>query len=463
MKDFKTFQSPFSWRYGSDDMRNIWSEENKYKIWRKIWVELASAQKEFGLVSDEELADLKSQQDNIDIERILEIEKDTRHDVVAAIREFAEKAKVGGGKIHLGATSMDIVDNTDSIRIKQSLEIIEKNLKTLIIAFADKIETHADTACMGFTHLQFAEPTTVGYRLSLYAQDLFEDLEYFKFLGFHLRAKGFKGAVGTQASYVKLLGEEKAAKMEQKIMEQLGLEPIHIANQVGPRKTDLWVAQLVTSIAQSLYKFAFDVRILQSAGYGEWQEPFGKSQVGSSAMPFKKNPMKSENICSLARLVESLSKNAWENASLSLLERTLDDSGNRRVYIPEMFLALDEMLISATSVISGLIIHQQQIKNNLEKYGPFAASEAILMEAVKKGADRQVMHEELRDIAMKAWNDVSENKANPMEKLLKENESIKKSLPENQIEALLDVRQHVGSAPERAKQLAAFLKKHLKN
>src|SRR5574342_205490 len=211
MKDFKTYQSPFSWRYGSEEMRSIWSEENKYKIWRQIWVEIASAESDHGLVSKEELEDLKKEQNNIDIQRIWEIEKNTRHDVVAAIKEFAEKAKIGGGKIHLGATSMDIVDNTDSIRVKQSVEIVEKNLKTVLKELINQIEKYADIPCMGFTHLQPAEPTTIGYRLSAYAQDLLFDLELLQFVKKHLKAKGFKGAVGTQASYTSLLNNEKAA------------------------------------------------------------------------------------------------------------------------------------------------------------------------------------------------------------------------------------------------------------
>ncbi|HEX8932053.1 MAG TPA: adenylosuccinate lyase [Patescibacteria group bacterium] len=461
MKDYKTYQSPFSWRYGSEQMRGIWSEENKFKIWRTIWVELARAQKDFGLITEEELRDLEIHQNDIDIERIWEIEKEIRHDVVGAIREFAEKAKVGAGKIHAGATSMDIVDNTDTLRIKESLTLVETNLKQLLQAFIQQIEKYVDTPCMGFTHLQPAEPTTIGYRLSLYAQDLFEDLQFLNFVKTHLKAKGLKGAVGTQASYTKLLNSDQATEMEKKVMERLGLDPVLIANQVGLRKADLFVAQLLTSIAQTLYKFAFDLRLMQSPGFGEWQEPFGKTQVGSSAMPFKKNPMKSEQICSLARLVESLSSNAWQNASLSLLERTLDDSANRRVYIPEMFLAIDEMLNSAINIVSGLIIHKQQVKNNLEKYGPFAATEAILMESVKKGANRQDIHETLREIAMQAWDDVANNKTNPMKELLKNNQTIKQSINENEIEDLLDVQKHIGTAPQRAKELAAEIKKNL--
>jgi len=459
MNNFKTYQSPFTWRYGSDEMRHIWSEENKYKTWRKLWVELAIAQEEFGLVSKEELGDLKKQQDNIDIDRILEIEKSLHHDVVSAIREFAEKATIGGGKIHAGATSEDIVSNTDTLRIKQGLNIVENNVKNLLKEFANQIEKYAATPCMAFTHLQPAEPTTIGYRFSLYAQDLLEDLQLLTFVKTHLKAKGFKGAVGTQASYTALLDKKNVHIMEQKVMDKLGLDAAHIANQVGPRKVDLFVAQLLTSIAQSLYKFAFDVRLMQSPGYGEWQEPFGKKQVGSSAMPFKKNPWKSEQICSLARLVESLSSNAWGNASLSLLERTLDDSANRRVYIPQMFLAIDEMLVSATKIVSGLIIHEEQVKNNLAKYGPFAATEAILMESVKKNASRQTMHETLRDVAMVAWTDVQNGKPNPMSKLLKEDEEIKKYLTEDEIQKLLDVTEHIGTAPERARELVEQIKK----
>ena len=237
-QDFATYQSPFTWRYGSDDMRHIWSEENKFQTMRRIWVELASAQKDLGLVSQEELDDLKKNQNEIDIERILEIEKETKHDIVAAIKEYAEKTKVDGGKkIHLGATSMDIVDNTDSIRIKEALIIIESKLKELLKSFAGQIEKYTDTPCMGYTHLQPAEPTTIGYRLALYAQDFLEDLKLLQFVKANYKAKGFKGAVGTQASYTSLLSKSQTEEMEQKVMDKLGIEPVLIANQVGPEKS----------------------------------------------------------------------------------------------------------------------------------------------------------------------------------------------------------------------------------
>ncbi len=457
MKDFSKYESPFSWRYGSEEMRKIFSNENKYRLWRKIWVELAKAQSKEGLVGKEELEDLEKNQENLDIERIWEIEKDTRHDVVAAIKEFAEKAKVGGGKIHLGATSMDISDNAETLKNTEALNIIEEELISLLKTFGKKIEQYADFVCMGYTHLQPAEPTTLGYRFAFYAQDLLLDLELLNFVKKNLKGKGMKGAVGTSASYVKLLDEKKAEEMELGVLGSLGIESFEITNQTAPRKIEFWLGSLLSSIAQSLYKFAFDLRIMQSAGFGEWQEPFGKSQVGSSAMPFKKNPIKSEQICSLARLVVSLSRTSWDNAAHMLLERTLDDSANRRVAIPEMFLTIDEMLTSANNIVEGLTINDKRITNNLNTYWPFSASEAILIEAVKDGADRQKIHEVLREISMKAWEAIQNGEINPMEDLLTSNPEIGKYLNGAEVDALLDARNHTGNAKDKALTIAKVI------
>ena len=452
-KDYSKYTSPFSWRYGSEEMRKIFSEEYKYKLWRKIWVALARAQSKEGLVSKEELEDLVSHQEDLDIERIWEIEKDTRHDVVAAIKEFAEKAKVGGGKIHLGATSMDVNDNAETLRMTQALNLVEKELITLLKTFEEKIQKYADFVCMGYTHLQAAEPTTLGYRFSFYAQDLLMDFELLNFVKKNLKGKGMKGAVGTSASYIKLLGE-KAEGMEKQIMEELGIDTVEVANQTYPRKIDFFVSSLLASIAQSLYKFAFDLRIMQSSGFGEWQEGFGKSQVGSSAMPFKKNPIKSEQICSLARLVVNLSRTTWDNAAHMLLERTLDDSANRRVVIPEMFLAIDEMLSSAVNIVDGLIINDKRIKMNLNTYWPFSASEVVMMEAVKKGADRQKLHEILREISIRAWEAIQNGEVNPMEDLLISNSEIGKYLNSAEVMKLLDVKDHIGNAQKKSLTIA---------
>lgn len=459
--DFSNYLSPFTWRYGSEEMRQIFSEENKYKIWRKIWVALARAQNRAGLVSKEELEDLEKNKDNIDIQAILELEKETKHDVVAAIREFAQKAKIGGGKIHLGATSMDIVDNTDAIRIKEGLVLIEKKILALLTLFSQKIEQYAGTPCIGYTHLQPAEPTTVGYRLSVYAQDLITDYKFLQFTKNQIRGKGMKGAVGTAAGYLSVLEGKNVThkKFEIEIMQELGLDAVLISTQVYSRKFDYLALSVLNSIASSLSKFASDLRILQSPSIGEWSEPFGKNQVGSSAMPFKKNPINSEKICSLARLVSAFPNVALENASHSYLERTLDDSANKRIITAEAFLAVDEILRTSEKLFNGLIINEKKIAFNLSQYAPFAATEAILIEAVKNGANRQEMHETLKNISLKAWGEIQEGRINPMQGLLTESGDIKKYISKEKIITLLDVSKHVGTAPERSKQLVEEIKK----
>ncbi|OGK21732.1 adenylosuccinate lyase [Candidatus Roizmanbacteria bacterium RIFCSPHIGHO2_02_FULL_37_13b] len=461
--DFKTYLSPLTWRYGSEKMRYIFSEENKYKLWRKIWVALAESEHKHGLVSKEELDDLKENENNLDINRILEIEQDTKHDVVAAIAEFAEKASKGGGKIHLGATSMDIVDNADMMRIQEAITIIENKLLNLLQIFAAQIEDNIDFTCLGYTHLQPAEPTTVGYRLSLYAQDLQTDYEILQFVKKTIKAKGFKGAVGTGASYLALLGggrmdSSEVGEFEKEIMKSLCIDSVLISGQVYPRKFDYLVMVILASIASSIAKFAADLRILQTPAIGEWSEPFGKKQVGSSAMPFKKNPLNSEKICSLARYINSLPSVALENASLSHLERTLDDSANKRIFIPEGFLAVDEILETAIKIVQGLVINKERIKFNLKQYGPFAATESIIIEAVKAGANRQEIHELLRTISLQAWEQIQKGVQNPMDKLLTTNDILLKYLKIEKIKKLLDISNHIGDAPERAKKLVDKIK-----
>lgn len=459
--DFSNYTSPFSWRYGSEEMRKIFSEENKYLLWRKIWVALAKTQHKAGLVSKEEFEDLKKNQNNLDIQRILEIEKETKHDVVAAIKEFAEKAKVGGGKIHLGATSYDIVDNAVSLQIKQALQLVEKNLIQLLSEFAKKAERYANFSCIGYTHLQPAEPTTVGYRLAFYAQDLLIDYQLLQFVKQNLKSKGLKGAVGTSASYQSLLGSKTTA-LEKEVMENLGLDSLIITSQISTKKIDYLVFSLLNSIASSCAKFANDLRFLQSAGVGEWSEPFGKKQVGSSAMPFKKNPVSSEKIVSLARYLNQLPEIILANASYSYLERTLDDSANRRVVVPEGFLALDEILITMPKLITGLVINEKRIAYNLLQYAPFAATEPILTESVKNGANRQEMHEVLRQISLKAWADIQDGKTNPMQDFLLNNDVLKKYLKTDEIKKLLDVKSHIGDAPDRTLQLVKKIKETVK-
>lgn len=453
--DFTNYVSPFSWRYGSDEMRRTFSEIHKYEIWRKIWVALATVQKTAGLVSSAELEDLVTHQNTIDISRILEIEKETKHDVVAGIREFAEKAKIGGGKIHLGATSMDIYENTEILRMREGLMLIDSGVRRFLTSLSAQIIRYANLPCMGYTHLQPAEPTTVGYRLATYAQDLLIDMELLAFVRRSLKAKGMKGPVGTRGSYVEVLkgSELTAGGFDKEVMNILDIEALEVANQVYPRKFDYLVLTALSAISSSVAKFGGDVRLLQMPAIGEWSEPFGKKQIGSSAMPFKKNPIDSEKICSLARYVVQLPAVGIGNAILSHLERTLDDSANRRIIIPEAFLAADEILATAQKIISGLVINKEKIALNLATYAPFAASEVIIIEAVKRGANRQEMHELLREISMKAWQAIQKGEKNPMKDLLVNSILVTKYFKASEVAKLLDVSGHIGDAPKRAKLL----------
>ena len=453
--DYSTYLSPFTWRYGSEEMRKIWSEIYKRKLWRKIWVELAKEQNKMGLVSESELDDIVKHQNTLDIDRSHEIEKTLRHDLMAEIKTYASFAKTGGGKIHLGATSYDIEDNTDTIRYKESLVLIEEKLKKLLKEFSKKIKECKDLPCMAYTHLQPAEPTTLGYRFATYAQDILMDLKLLGFVRINLKGKGIKGAVGTSASFVGLTDEKKAKEMEQHIMDSLGIKAVDIATQIAPRKVEYFISSFLSSVAQTLNKFAFDIRIMQSPGFGEWQEPFSDKQVGSSAMPFKKNPWKSEQICSLARVVINLGNISKDNASNMLLERTLDDSANRRIYLPEIFLATDEMLTSTINILKGLIINKKNIEKNLNTYAPFASTETILMEGVKNGANRQEMHETLRELSMKAWDQLQKDNINSLFELITNNPTINKFIKKEKFKTLFDPKKHIGLA---SKTCLKFLK-----
>ncbi|KKQ10455.1 MAG: Adenylosuccinate lyase [Candidatus Daviesbacteria bacterium GW2011_GWB1_36_5] len=442
-------------------MREIFSDENKFLTWRKIWVSLAKAQYEAGLITKQELNDLEKNQKNLDIERILEIEKETNHDVVSAIREFAEKAKIGGKKIHLGATSQDIGDNAEILRDKQALELVREKLVQVIKIFGEKIEKYSELSCMGYTHLQPAEPTTLGYRFAFYAQDLLIDLDFLDYICKTIKGKGLKGADGTGASYTSLLYGKKtsADQLEKRFLALLDLEAVEISSQVYPRKFDYLILTVLNSISSSLAKFAFDLRIMQSPGFGEWQEPFSKNQVGSSAMPFKKNPLNSEKICSLARYINNLPPVLAENASNSLLERTLDDSANKRVILPEAFLVADEILKTSQKIILGILINEKKIKSNLDLYAPFSAVESVIIEAVKKGADRQEVHEHLRELSMKSWGRIQDGEINPMIEMLLKDAYLLRYLKSSEIENLLDVRGHIGDAPKRALRLVKIIRK----
>ncbi len=452
----ETFISSFTWRYGSDEMRRLWSEVHKRRLWRRIWVALATVQAEAGLVSPEQVADLAAHQDEVDWERAQEIEAELRHDLMAEVRAFAEQCPVGGGIIHLGATSMDVEDNADALRLRDSLRLVRQRLVAVLQALSERIEQEADTVMMAYTHLQPAEPTTLGYRLAQYAQDFLEDLRSLDAVLLVVRGKGFKGAVGTSASYAHLLEGSALSpqQMEERAMARLGLAAYPVTTQTYPRKLDFQALSVLAGIAQSAYKFALDLRLLQSPVFGELAEPFGKSQVGSSAMPFKRNPITSESICSLARYVAELPRAAWDNAAHSALERTLDDSANRRVVLPEGFLAVDDILIRLERVIRGLRVGREAIQAKLETYGPFAATEPLLMALAKAGADRQEMHERIRQASMTAWAAIQRGEANPLADLLAVDPRVLSYLDAARVRGVLEQGAGVGDAPARCRALA---------
>jgi len=452
----ETFLSPFTWRYGSEEMKQIWSLAYQRRLWRRIWVALAEAQSAAGLVTAEQVEDLRTHQDEVNIERALELEESLRHDLMAEVHTYAEQCNVGGGIIHLGATSMDVEDNADALRLRDALSLIIEKMAVLLRAFAEKIETEADHVCMAYTHIQPAEPTTLGYRLAFVAQDLLEDYQALVRVRDGIRGKGIKGAVGTSASYTELLhGTEMSPReLETRIMEAIGLPSYEVAHQTYPRRQDWDVLNVLAGFAMTAHKFAFDLRLLQSPPFGEWGEPFGKKQIGSSAMPFKRNPINAENMNSLARYLAALPRVAWDNAANSLLERTLDDSGNRRAVLPEAFLAADELLKRMQRLLDGLRLDEYSIQQNLETYGIFSATERVLMEAVRNGGNRQELHEVIRQHSMTAWAAMREGKLNPLAELIAEDERVTSLLDAVQIPELLRADGHVGDAPERARNLA---------
>ena len=459
--DYQTYQSPFTWRYASPEMRRVWSEEHKRSLWRQLWVTLAEVQAEFNLVTPSQLEDLRSHMTEVDMQRALEIEAQIHHDLMAELKTFAEQCPVGGGILHLGATSMDIEDNADVLRQRQALDLLLEKLHHVLQLLAGKIETWSDLPLIAFTHLQPAEPSTLGYRLAGYAQDLLMDWLALQDTHMELRGKGFKGAVGTGASFAELVGNGSLEDFENRLSARLDLPFYPVTTQVYPRKQDYRLLCSLAGLGASLHKFAFDIRLLQSAPVAELAEPFGKQQVGSSAMPFKRNPINAEKIDSLARLLAGMPRTAWDNAANSLLERTLDDSANRRTLLPEAFLICDELLITTRRILEGLQVNEPAILRNLEAYAPFAGVERVLMALVNAGADRQVMHEYLREHSLTAWVEVQAGKPNQLAELISHDPELTLYLPESELCQLMDISRYLGNAPERALMMANTIREAL--
>ena len=458
------YQSPFTTRYGSDEMRAVWSEGARRRTWRRIWLAVAEVQASAGLIAPAQVEDLRAHVDTIDLGRAAALESEIGHDVMAELRAFAEQCPTGGGVLHWGLTSADIQDNADVARQRAALTLILGRLRGVLLAFAERIDATADLAVLGYTHLQPAEPTTLGYRLAMAAQDLLGHFEALARMRVQLRGKGIRGAVGTGAAFVEMLqgtGVTPEA-LEASVLHALGLEAHPIVTQTYPRVQDYQLLTALAALAASLHKFGFDLRLMQSPGLGGVaSEPFGDRQVGSTAMPFKRNPVKAEQICSLARLVASYPAIAWHNASDALLERTLDDSANRRSVIPEAFLATDQMLISTEAIVSGMQVDEGRAAELLEAHGAFAATERILSALVRAGADRQEAYERLRQHSLAAWEAVQAGKPNPLLSQLTTDTVLLRYAQPARMRELLDVRGYVGQAPERARTLARTLRQRL--
>lgn len=447
-------------------MRQIWSERNKRLMWRKMWLALAQSQQKMGLLSAAQLADIAAHAGEVNkasIARALAIEADIHHDLMAELKTFAEQCPIGGGALHLGATSMDIEDNADALRLRDALDLITGKLGELARILAAQVDGYADLPVMAFTHLQPAEPTTLGYRLAFYLQDLMMDAAALASAAADLRGKGFRGAVGTSAGYLELddgrWTMDDTPNTVHRPSSIVQMSEFDIVNQTAPRKQEWRIVNALAGLAGSLYKFAFDLRILQMPPIGELAEPFGANQVGSSAMPFKRNPINAEKIDSLARYLAALPRVMWDNAAHSLLERTLDDSANRRVVLAEAFLCADELLITATRIIKNMRVNTAQIERNMQTYGPFAATERLLMALAKAGADRQAMHEVIRKHSMAAWAAVGAGQPNPLIELLVADAEIARWVAPAQARALLDASAYVGDAPIRARALASTVLK----
>jgi adenylosuccinate lyase len=416
-------------------------------------VALAEVQLEYGLVKDAQVKDLIAHVEDIDLPKTLEIEAKINHDLMAELETYSMQCQVGGGILHLGATSVDIKDNSTILQMKASLDELLSKLRQLLKTLGTKISKYADTPIIAFTHLQPAEPSTLGYRLSQYGQDLLEDWEVLSQVRRALKGKGVKGAVGTSASFVALIGQENLTSFEARLSEKLKLPFYDITTQTYPRKQDFRVLSALAGLGASINKFAFDLRILQSPPIAELAEPFGKDQVGSSAMPFKRNPIRAEKINSLSRMLAQLPRIAWDNAAFSLLERTLDDSANRRSILPEAFLIADELLVSTQKIIEGLLVDRRAADRNLNIYGPFAAIEQVLMALGKSGANRQEMHKRLRQLSLIAWETIRQGKPNPLMRLVSTDGVLLNYLAEDVLIELMDARLYSGNASQKARQL----------
>lgn len=450
---YDRYESPFSTRYASKQMQYIFSADNKFRTWRRLWIALARAEQKLGLdISDEQIAQMEQYKDDINYDVAEKREKEVRHDVMSHIYAYGQQAPKAKPIIHLGATSCYVGDNTDIIVMRQGMELVRDKLCTVIQLLADFADQYKQLPCLAYTHLQPAQLTTVGKRATLWINELLMDYEELESRLANLSLLGQKGTTGTQASFMDLFNGdgEKIDQLEQMIAHEMGFERVvPVSGQTYSRKVDAQILNTLSGIAQSAYKFANDLRIL--ASFKEMEEPFEEHQIGSSAMPYKRNPMRSERICALARYVITNSLNPAYTASTQWFERTLDDSANKRIAVAEAFLAVDSILNIYINVADGLVVYPKMIEQRVMRELPFMATENIMMEAVKKGADRQEMHERIRQHSLAA--------AEQVKVFGRENDLVSRiaadpafGLTEEEIRRVLDPTLFIGRCPQQVER-----------
>lgn len=444
------YQNPLESRYCSDEMLYIFSPEKKFTTWRQLWIALAEIEKDLGLdITEEQIEELKANATNIDYAKAAEYEKKFRHDVMAHVHAYGDVAPNAKGIIHLGATSAFVGDNTDLIQIRDGFQLVKKQLINVINGLGKFAKEYKSLPTLGFTHFQPAQLTTVGKRATLWLQSVLLDLEELEFRIDTLRFRGVKGTTGTAASFSELFNGDysKVKELDRRLSERFGFTNVFaVSGQTYDRKIDAQALALLSNIAQSAHKFTNDLRLLQNLK--EIEEPFEKNQIGSSAMAYKRNPMRSERISSLAKFVISLSTSPAMVASTQWFERTLDDSANKRLAIPQAFLAIDAILIIWNNILDGLVVYPKIIEKHIMEELPFMATEYIIMEGVKNGGDRQELHEIIRTHSMEAAKQVKmEGKHNDLIERIIADENVK--IDKDKLVELLDPKNFIGFAEEQ--------------
>ncbi len=465
-----TYESPLASRYASKEMLYIFSPDKKFSTWRRLWIALARAEMELGLtnedgtptITQDMIDEMEAHVTDIDYEMAAQEEKKLRHDVMAHVHTFGHQCPKAAGIIHLGATSCYVGDNTDIIQMREGLELVRNKLVQVLNALGKFAARYKALPTLGFTHFQAAQMVTVGKRATLWMNELLMDLEEVEYRIDNLKLLGSKGTTGTQASFMELFDgdTDKIKALEQKIADEMGFKAVvPVSGQTYSRKVDAAVLATLSGIAQSASKFATDVRLL--CHMKEIEEPFEKNQIGSSAMPYKRNPMRSERICSLARYVIADAANPAITTATQWFERTLDDSANKRISVPEAFLSIDAILNIYLNVASGLIVHEKVIAKHIQEELPFMASENIMMDAVRRGGDRQVLHEEIRKMSIEAGRVVKEEGGqNNLLELIAQNPMFGMSLEE--ISAHMDPSLYIGRCPQQVDEfLADFIQPKL--